>query len=65
MTPNGAQERRPDGAAFIIALVLVALGALLIWDGGRIPNKAGYSGVGPCFSWVRHCMAGVEEPRSP
>lgn len=47
MTPNGAQERRPDGAAFIIALVLVALGALLIWDGGRIPNKAGYSGVGP------------------
>ncbi|MCZ8333056.1 MAG: tripartite tricarboxylate transporter TctB family protein [Rhodobacteraceae bacterium] len=47
MTPNGASGRRPDGAAFIIALGLVALGALLVWDGGRIPDKAGYSGVGP------------------
>jgi putative tricarboxylic transport membrane protein len=48
MTRNGAATgRRPDGAAFIIALVLVALGALLIWDGGAIPNKGGYSGVGP------------------
>lgn len=47
MTPHGATGRRPDGAAFIIALILVGLGALLIWDGSRIPNKAGYSGVGP------------------
>ncbi len=39
--------RRPDGAAFVIALILAAIGALLIWDGGRIPNKANYAGVGP------------------
>jgi putative tricarboxylic transport membrane protein len=38
--------RRPDGAAFVIALLLAALGALLIWDGARIPVKAGYAGVG-------------------
>jgi putative tricarboxylic transport membrane protein len=27
--------------------MLAALGALLIWEGGRIPNKQGYAGVGP------------------
>jgi len=47
MTPQGAHGRRPDGAAFIIGAVLVALGGLLIWEGGRIPNKQGYAGVGP------------------
>lgn len=47
MTPQGAQGRRPDGAAFVIAAGLVALGALLVWEGGRIPNKQGYAGVGP------------------
>jgi putative tricarboxylic transport membrane protein len=41
-----ATRRRPDGAAFVIALLLAALGALLIWDGARIPIKAGYAGVG-------------------
>jgi putative tricarboxylic transport membrane protein len=39
--------RRPDGAAFIIALALMAMGALLIWDGARIPDRGGYSGIGP------------------
>jgi putative tricarboxylic transport membrane protein len=39
-------ERRPDRAAFVIALLLAAFGALLIWDGLRIPVKAGYAGVG-------------------
>jgi putative tricarboxylic transport membrane protein len=41
-----ATGRRPDGAAFVIALLLAALGALLIWEGTRIPVKAGYAGVG-------------------
>jgi putative tricarboxylic transport membrane protein len=41
-----ATKRRPDGAAFVIAGLLAALGALLIWDGARIPVKAGYAGVG-------------------
>lgn len=47
MTPQGEQGRRPDGAAFVIGAALVALGALLVWEGGRIPNKQGYAGVGP------------------
>lgn len=41
-----ATRRRPDGAAFVIAGLLAALGAVLIWDGARIPVKAGYAGVG-------------------
>ncbi len=38
--------RRPSGAAFIIALGLACLGALLIWQGVVIPDKGGYAGVG-------------------
>lgn len=41
-----ATERRPDGAAFIIAAMLAGLGALLIWQGSVIPNKGGYAGIG-------------------
>jgi putative tricarboxylic transport membrane protein len=41
-----ATERRPDGAAFIIAAILAALGALLIWQGRAIPDKGGYAGIG-------------------
>lgn len=46
MTPQGATGRRPDGAAFAIAAFLIAVGILMLWDGSRIPSKAGYSGVG-------------------
>ncbi|MDZ7904643.1 MAG: tripartite tricarboxylate transporter TctB family protein [Cypionkella sp.] len=38
--------RRPFGAAFIIALGLAALGALLIWQGFALPDKSGYAGIG-------------------
>jgi putative tricarboxylic transport membrane protein len=41
-----ATGRRPDGAAFIIAALLAALGALLIWQGFVIPDKGGYAGIG-------------------
>lgn len=41
-----AIERRPDGAAFTIAALLAALGALLIWQGRAIPDKGGYAGIG-------------------
>lgn len=47
MTGSATQGRRPDRAAFVIAPLLAALGALLIWDGGRIVNNAGYAGIGP------------------
>jgi putative tricarboxylic transport membrane protein len=39
--------RRPDGAAFVIAAALAGFGLLLLWEAARIPDKAGYSGVGP------------------
>ncbi len=38
--------RRPDGAAFIIAACLAALGLLLLREGFAIPDKGGYAGVG-------------------
>lgn len=48
MTPNGhGTGRRPDGAAFTIAILLAGLGLLLLWDASRMPDKGGYSGVGP------------------
>ena len=47
MTAQAAQGRRPDGAAFVIGAVIIAIGLLLVWEGGRVPNKAGYAGVGP------------------
>lgn len=47
MTGHGQSGRRPDGAAFVIAVLLAGLGGLLLWESGRIPNNAGYAGVGP------------------
>lgn len=41
-----ATGRRPDGAAFIIAALLAAIGTLLIWQGNAIPDKGGYAGIG-------------------
>jgi putative tricarboxylic transport membrane protein len=43
--PNPATGRRPDGAAFVIAVVLAGFGSLLIWQGAAIPEKGGYAGV--------------------
>lgn len=39
--------RRPDGAAFIIAALLIGVGAVLFWDAARLPQDGGYAGVGP------------------
>ena len=41
-----ATKRRPNGAAFVVAVALAALGALLIWQGFAIPDKGGYAGIG-------------------
>ncbi|MDO9525319.1 MAG: tripartite tricarboxylate transporter TctB family protein [Gemmobacter sp.] len=63
MIPAPDKGRRPDRAAFIIALALAVIGAVLIWEGGRIPSKAGYSGVGSgdvprLIGWVLVALAG-------
>jgi putative tricarboxylic transport membrane protein len=39
--------RRPDRAAFIIAALLAAFGAVLLWDAGSLPQDGGYAGIGP------------------
>ena len=47
MTGQSGTGRRPDGAAFIIAALLAAFGAVLLWDASAIPDKGGYAGIGP------------------
>ncbi|AWB47481.1 tripartite tricarboxylate transporter TctB family protein [Gemmobacter aquarius] len=41
-----APARRPDGAALVIAVLLAALGLLLVVQGAGIEEKGGYAGVG-------------------
>lgn len=49
MTRNRSSlQRRPDRAVLVIALVLAAIGGVLIWDAARLAGvSGGYSGVGP------------------
>jgi putative tricarboxylic transport membrane protein len=41
------RERRPRGAAFIIAAGLAGLAAVLLWDAAGLKQDGGYAGVGP------------------
>jgi putative tricarboxylic transport membrane protein len=47
MTGTPGTGRRPDGAAFVIAALLAAFGAVLLWDASHIPDRGGYAGIGP------------------
>lgn len=47
MTGQPGTGRRPDGAAFVIAGLLAAFGAVLLWDAARLPQDGGYAGIGP------------------
>ena len=44
--PSGA-ERRPDGAALVIALILAAVSAVIFYDTSRIGTAASYARIGP------------------
>ncbi len=62
MTGLPGTGRRPDGAAFIIAVLLGGLGGLLVREGGLFPDRAGYAGVGPggmpfAVGWVLVVLA--------
>jgi putative tricarboxylic transport membrane protein len=46
MTGTPGTGRRPDGAAFIIAILLAAFGSVLLWDAFHLPDKSGYAGIG-------------------
>jgi len=40
-------ERRPNGAALVIAAILLAIAALLVWDASRLGGAASYARIGP------------------
>lgn len=61
MSGFNPSQRRPDGVALITAAALGAV-AVLIWtDAARLPQEAGYSGVGPADvpRWIAGCLAGL------
>jgi putative tricarboxylic transport membrane protein len=41
------RERRLDRAALLIALFLAVLAGVVLWDGFRLGNAAGYARIGP------------------
>ena len=47
MIRHEGPERRPQGAAFIIAAGLAGLAALILWDAAGLKQDGGYAGVGP------------------
>ncbi len=47
MTGGNTEERRPRGAAFVIAAGLAAVAAVLLWDAAGLKQDGGYAGVGP------------------
>lgn len=55
------ERRRPDGTAFVIALVLTALAALIYFGTRAMPEAAGYTVVGPKTVpyIVAACLAGL------
>ena len=47
MSAPSVKERRPDGAALIIAAVLALLSAMIFWQTKAMPVTAQYARVGP------------------
>lgn len=47
MSGHPAPQRRPHGAAFVIAAGLAGLAALLLIDAAGLKQDGGYAGVGP------------------
>jgi putative tricarboxylic transport membrane protein len=47
MSQGFSPERRPRGAAFVIAAMLAGLAAVLFWDAASLTQDGGYAGVGP------------------
>lgn len=46
-THSHPSKRRPDWAAFAIAVFLVIVAAVIFWDSARLASVTGYSPVGP------------------
>ncbi len=44
---GGARPRRVDASGLAVALGLLLLAGVLVWDAGRLPAERGYAGMGP------------------
>lgn len=59
--PSANPSRRPDGAALIIALILIAIAALLAFDTSRLGGGGAYARIGPATVpyAIAACLAGL------
>ena len=55
------EQRRPDRAALVIAVVLVAIAGTIFFDVARLKGMAGYSQVGPATipDWIAFALVGL------
>ncbi|KIQ02936.1 MULTISPECIES: tripartite tricarboxylate transporter TctB family protein [Rhizobium/Agrobacterium group] len=60
-TPSHPSKRRPDWAAFAIAVFLVIVAAVIFWDSARLASVTGYSPVGPATVpyAIAFCLIGL------
>jgi hypothetical protein len=56
-----SEQRRPDGAALAIAVILVVIAAVIFFDVARVKDAAGYSQVGPATvpEWISFGLIGL------
>lgn len=61
INPSQSQKRRPDWAALLIAVALVAIASVIFWDSGRLASVTGYSPVGPATVpyAIGFCLVGL------
>lgn len=59
--PSHDQKRRPDWAALVIAVALVAIASVIFWDSARLASVTGYSPVGPATVpyAIAFCLVGL------
>lgn len=59
--PSQSAKRRPDWAAMLIAVALVAIAAVIFWDSARLASVTGYSPVGPATVpyAIAFCLVGL------
>ncbi|KQO75633.1 tripartite tricarboxylate transporter TctB family protein [Rhizobium sp. Leaf262] len=60
-SPSPTEKRRPDWAAMLIAVALVAIAAVIFWDSARLASVTGYSPVGPATVpyAIAFCLIGL------
>lgn len=57
MSNSGSKQRRPDGAALVIAALLAGLSLLVFWQTKAMPSAGQYARVGP--TTLPYAMSGL------